>query len=174
MTENFDYIVVGAGSAGCVLANRLSEDREVRVLLVEAGGKDEHFYIHVPAGFMDIVSAEEIQWRYVSEPEPALDNRRMWQQRGRVLGGSSSINAMMYMRGNPLDYEHWVGARSEGLVLGRGAALLQEVGDLRRRRRRLARRRGPARSPPGDDAEPTLRSVHRGRGRGRLFRATRT
>jgi len=114
MAENFDYIVVGAGSAGCVLANRLSEDRDVRVLLVEAGGRDEHFYIHVPAAFMDIVNAEEIQWRYVSEPEPALNHRRMWQQRGRVLGGSSSINAMMYMRGNPLDYEQWAALGAKG------------------------------------------------------------
>ena len=114
MAENFDYIVVGAGSAGCVLANRLSEDRDVRVMLVEAGGKDENFYIRVPAGFMDIVNVEEIQWRYVSEAEPALDNRRMWQQRGRVLGGSSSINAMMYMRGNPLDYQRWVDLGAKG------------------------------------------------------------
>ena len=114
MAGNFDYIVVGAGSAGCVLANRLSEDRDVRVLLVEAGGRDEHFYIHVPAAFMDIVNAEEIQWRYESEPEPALNHRRMWQQRGRVLGGSSSINAMMYMRGNPLDYEQWAALGAKG------------------------------------------------------------
>ena len=114
MAEHFDYIVVGAGSAGCVLANRLSEDRDVRVLLVEAGGKDEHFHIHVPAGFVDIVNAEEIQWRYVSEPESELDNRRMWQQRGRVLGGSSSINAMMYMRGHPLDYQRWVELGAKG------------------------------------------------------------
>ena len=114
MAEHFDYIVVGAGSAGCVLARRLSEERGVRVLLVEAGGKDEHFYIHVPAGFMNVVNASGIQWRYVSEPEPALNHRRMWQQRGRVLGGSSSINAMMYMRGNPLDYEQWAELGAKG------------------------------------------------------------
>ena len=114
MAERFDYIVLGAGSAGCVLARRLSEDRDVRVLLVEAGGKDENFYIRVPAGFMNVVNADEIQWRYAGEPEPALNNRRMWQQRGRVLGGSSSINAMMYMRGNPLDYEQWAELGAKG------------------------------------------------------------
>jgi choline dehydrogenase len=107
MADQFDYIIVGAGSAGCVLANRLSEDSDVRVLLIEAGGLDKNIYIHVPAGMMDVMNAVDIQWLYRSEPEPQLNERQMWQQRGKVLGGSSSINAMMYMRGNPRDYDNW-------------------------------------------------------------------
>ena len=107
MSDVFDYIVVGAGSAGCVMANRLSEDADVRVLLLEAGGVDKNIYIHVPAGTMDVMNADDILWPYRSEPEPQLGGRRMWQQRGKVLGGSSSINAMMYMRGNPRDYDNW-------------------------------------------------------------------
>ena len=108
MSETFDYIIVGAGSAGCVLANRLSEDPDTRVALIEAGGADRNIYIQVPGGTMDVMNQPDIQWPYQSEPEPHLNNRRIWQQRGKVLGGSSSINAMMYMRGNPLDYENWV------------------------------------------------------------------
>ncbi|MBT6202374.1 MAG: choline dehydrogenase, partial [Rhodospirillaceae bacterium] len=107
MSERFDFIIVGAGSAGCVMANRLSEDPKTRVLLLEAGGEDRNLYIKIPAGFIDVVNQSDIQWPYVSEPEPQLNNRRMWQQRGKVLGGSSSINAMMYMRGKALDYDNW-------------------------------------------------------------------
>jgi len=106
-TKIFDYIIVGAGSAGCVLANRLSEDKDVHVLLLEAGGVDKNIYIHVPAGMMEVMNSKEIQWLYSSEVEPQLGGRKMWQQRGKVLGGSSSINAMMYMRGNPKDYDNW-------------------------------------------------------------------
>lgn len=114
MADHFDYVIVGAGSAGCVLARRLSEDPEIRVLLLEAGGKDRGLYIHMPAGFANVVNLPEIQWPYESEPEPRLDSRRMWQQRGRVLGGSSSINAMAYIRGHALDYENWAAMGAKG------------------------------------------------------------
>ena len=114
MAETFDIVIVGAGSAGCVLANRLSEDGESRVLLLEAGGPDRHVYMPIPAGFMNIVNAGEVQWTYVGEPEPQLGGRRMWQQRGKVLGGSSSINAMMHVRGNALDYDGWAGMGADG------------------------------------------------------------
>ena len=114
MTERFDYIVVGAGSAGCVMANRLSEDREARVLLLEAGPADRNLFIHIPAGFYDVLNNPALHWRYESEPEPQLNGRRMWQQRGKVLGGSSSINAMAYIRGHALDYDHWVKMGAKG------------------------------------------------------------
>ncbi len=114
MAETFDIVIVGAGSAGCALANRLSEDGASRVLLLEAGGRDHYFYMPIPAGFTNIVNAGEVQWTYFSEPEPQLGNRRMWQQRGKVLGGSSSINAMMCIRGNALDYDNWVDMGADG------------------------------------------------------------
>ena len=114
MAEQFDYIVVGAGSAGCVMANRLSEDRHARVLLLEAGPVDKNLFIHIPAGFYDVLSNPALHWRYESEPEPQLNGRRIRQQRGKVLGGSSSINAMAYVRGHPLDYENWVSMGAKG------------------------------------------------------------
>ena len=114
MAEQFDYIVVGAGSAGCVMANRLSEDKHARVLLLEAGPVDKNLFIHIPAGFFDVLYNSALHWRYESEPEPQLNGRRMWQQRGKVLGGSSSINAMAYVRGHALDYDNWASMGATG------------------------------------------------------------
>ena len=113
MSTEYDYIIVGAGSAGCVLANRLTENVAVKVLLVEAGGSDRSIYVDMPSGFWAIRSNPKFDWRYETEPEPGLKGRRMVTPRGKALGGSSTINGQMYMRGNPLDYEHWVemGAR---------------------------------------------------------------
>jgi choline dehydrogenase-like flavoprotein len=109
---NYDYIIVGAGSAGCVLANRLSENSRHRVLLLEAGPRDWHPFIHMPAGLAKLAVNKAVNWGYRTEPEPNLENRRLWWPRGRVLGGSSSINAMCYTRGIPGDYDDW--ARAAG------------------------------------------------------------
>jgi choline dehydrogenase-like flavoprotein len=103
----FDYVIIGAGSAGCVLANRLSAQAETRVLLLEAGGRDSSPYIHMPAGIARLVGNKQVDWNYYTEPEPELCDRRLYWPRGRVLGGSSSINAMCYTRGHRLDYDEW-------------------------------------------------------------------
>ena len=103
----YDYVIVGAGSAGCVLANRLSANPARRVLLLEAGGCDWHPFIRMPAGIAKMVNRKGINWDYYTEPEPHLDNRRLWWPRGKVLAGSSSINAMCYIRGDARDYDEW-------------------------------------------------------------------
>jgi choline dehydrogenase len=103
----FDYIVIGAGSAGCVLADRLTESGRYRVLLLEAGGHDRHIWIHIPLGFGKLFDNAKVNWLYKSEPEPELNNRRIIQPRGKVLGGSSSINGLLYIRGQHEDYDHW-------------------------------------------------------------------
>ena len=109
----YDYIIIGAGSAGCVLANRLSENPDTKVLLLEAGPRDWHPFIHMPAGLAKLVNRKGVNWDYDTAPEPHLDNRTLWWPRGKVLGGSSSINAMCYIRGVPRDYDEW-GQQAEG------------------------------------------------------------
>ncbi|MGJ4909514.1 GMC family oxidoreductase [Bradyrhizobium sp. HKCCYLS2033] len=103
----FDYIVVGAGSAGCVLANRLSSDGKHTVLLLEAGPKDTNIWIHVPLGYGKLFKEKTVNWMYQTEPEPGLDGRSVFQPRGKVLGGSSSINGLLYVRGQHEDYDRW-------------------------------------------------------------------
>lgn len=110
----FDYIIIGAGSAGCVLANRLSADPDVRVLLIEAGPRDSHPFIHMPAGLAKLVTNKRVNWDYHTAPEAALENRALWWPRGKVLGGSSSINAMCYTRGVPGDYDEWAALGAQG------------------------------------------------------------
>jgi 4-pyridoxate dehydrogenase len=107
MTNTYDYIIVGAGSAGCVLASRLTEDAGARVLLLEAGGRDWHPYIHVPLGMGRLHERRMFDWGFVTEPEPGLGGRSLEASRGKVLGGSSAINVMAYTRGNPGDYDRW-------------------------------------------------------------------
>jgi choline dehydrogenase len=103
----FDYIIVGAGTAGCVLANRLTEDPEVHVLLLEAGGNDDYHWIHVPVGYLYCIGNPRTDWLYKTQPEAGLNGRALSYPRGRVLGGSSSINGMIYMRGQREDYDEW-------------------------------------------------------------------
>ena len=112
--DTFDFIVTGAGSAGCVLANRLSESGKYRVLLLEAGGKDSSFWIHVPMGYAKTFVDPRVNWMFESEPEERLNNRTMYQPRGKVLGGTSSINGMIYMRGHAADYDQWRQLGNEG------------------------------------------------------------
>jgi choline dehydrogenase len=103
----WDYVIVGAGTAGCVLANRLSADPEVTVLLLEAGGKDDWIWIHIPVGYLYCIGNPRTDWCYRTDPEPGLNGRSILYARGKVLGGCSSINAMVYMRGQARDYEEW-------------------------------------------------------------------
>ena len=105
--EGFDYIIVGAGTAGCLLANRLSANKHKRVLLIEAGGKDDYHWVHIPVGYLYCIGNPRTDWCFQTEPEPGLNGRALRYPRGKVLGGSSSINGMIYMRGQSRDYEHW-------------------------------------------------------------------
>jgi choline dehydrogenase len=110
----YDYIITGGGSAGCVLANRLSADPAITVALLEAGPPDKNFLIHMPAGYAALLRTGKVDWGYHTEPEPGLNGRCMFWPRGRVLGGSSSVNAMIYTRGVPADYDRWAQAGNHG------------------------------------------------------------
>lgn len=112
--QTFDYIIIGAGTAGCVLANRLSADPDSSVLLLEAGGKDNYFWIDIPVGYLYTINNPRTDWCYQIEPDPGLNGRSIGYARGKVLGGCSSINAMIYMRGQQSDYDHWAQLGNRG------------------------------------------------------------
>ena len=123
--STYDYVIVGAGSAGSVLANRLSEDEDATVALIEAGGPDTAPEIHIPLA-LGTLTKSPMDWDLDSEPEPQFANRRIYLPRGRVLGGSSSINVMIYMRGNQLDYDGWAAAGAIGWGWADVSAVLLE------------------------------------------------
>jgi choline dehydrogenase len=112
--ETFDYVIVGAGAGGCVLAARLTEDPSIKVLLLEAGGPDSSLYMHMPLGWRQIWRGPMHNWNFYSEPEPFADNRKFLAPRGKTLGGSTSINGMLYVRGHPRDYDEWRQLGAEG------------------------------------------------------------
>src|ERR1700736_6601075 len=112
--QDYDFIIVGAGSAGCVLAARLTENGRYKVLLLEAGPSDRRFWIQTPIGYGKTFYDPDINWMYKTDPEPRLDGREIYQPRGKVLGGSSSINAMVYSRGQASDFDAWQALGNRG------------------------------------------------------------
>jgi len=128
----FDYVIVGAGSAGCLLANRLSQDPETRVLLLEAGGRDDYFWIDIPVGYLYTIGNPRTDWCYKTEPDEHLAGRSIHYARGRVLGGCSSINAMIYMRGQKEDWDHWARLGNRGWSWDEVLPLFKSLEDYER------------------------------------------
>ena len=165
MAAHYDFVIVGGGSAGSALANRLSADPGTSVLVLEAGRSDYPWdvFIHMPAALAFPIGSRFYDWKYESEPEPHMGGRRVYHARGKVLGGSSSINGMIFQRGNPMDYERWASDAGHGDLGPRALpALLQAHGELPRggARRPVPRPRRPARARarPGEGARSSTPS----------------
>ena len=128
MEGTFDYIIVGAGAGGCVVANRLSEDPQTSVLLLEAGGRDNWIWFHIPVGYLFAIGNPKADWMFTTQPEQGLNGRILGYPRGKVLGGSTAINAMISMRGQKEDYDHWRQLGLSGWSWGRCFSSVQKDG----------------------------------------------
>src|SRR3954454_7472339 len=157
--DRFDFIIVGAGSAGCVLANRLTASGRHKVLLLEAGGEDRNIWMHAPLGYGKNFSNPQINWLYETEPEPECHGRRIIAPRGKVMGGSSSINGLMYVRGQAADYDRWRQLGNAGWSYADVLQYFRKAEHPAARRGRVARRRRAAvRVRPRQSAD--LRRLH--------------
>ena len=150
MSWPYDYIIIGAGSAGCAIANRLAEDLALRILIIEAGPPDSSFMLKMPAGFASLGDKTPYNWRYETTPQKHCNDRRMYWPRGKTLGGSSSINAMLYVRGHASDYDHWRQLGNEGWSYDDVLPYFKKAENNERWSRRLPWHRRPAqRRRPG-------------------------
>ena len=172
---DFDYIIIGAGTAGCLLANRLSADPTKRVLLLEAGRRDDYHWIHIPVGYLYCIGNPRTDWLYNTEADAGLNGRSLRYPRGKTLGGCSSINGMIYMRGQARDYDSWAQLTGDAAwPWDNCLPLLQEARGLLQGRRRAARR---GRRMAGGAAAPALghpRRLRPGRAGGGHSRTART
>ncbi len=166
--STYDYIVIGAGSAGCVLANRLSADPRRSVLLLEAGGKDRHPLVRLPMLMGKLMHSGIYNWRYDTEPEPELDNRRIFWPRGKALGGSSTINGMIYVRGNAADYDRWAQMGNPGWSYAEVLPYFRKSESHAERHDDFHGGDGPLSVCRAPGPEPAVRPLRRGRGPGRL------
>ena len=162
MADEHDFVVIGGGTAGCVLANRLSADPKTSVALLEAGGEARHPFIHIPLMAGLVYFMRSINWSYETEPEPHLDGRRIPWPRGKVLGGTSAINGMMYMRGSRLDYDGWRQLGLDGWDYESVLPYFKRAEGHGFAPRRLPWHRRPAPSQSRPVEEPALRRLPRG------------
>ena len=163
----FDYIIVGAGSAGCVLANRLCADGKHTVLLLEAGPKDTNIWIHVPLGYGKLFKEKTVNWMYQTEPEPGLNGRQVFQPRGKVLGGSSSINGLLYVRGQHEDYDRWRQLGNAGWGYDDVLPYFKKAENQGRGADQISRRRRPVAGVRLAACRSAVGSLRRSRGRNR-------
>ena len=160
--ETYDYVIVGAGSAGCVLANRLSADGRSRVAVLEAGGSDRHPYIWAPAGFLKTFQNPRFNWCYSTEPSEGVDGRSIYFPRGRVLGGSSSINGHLYVRGQARDYDSWAQMGNRGWSYQDVLPYFRRSEDRSTGGDEYHGAGGPQHVSDIHERAPALRGVHRG------------
>ncbi len=169
MQKSYDYVVIGAGSAGCAVAGRLSEDSECQVAVIEAGPPSTGRLFEIPALFSRQLKSF-YDWDFETDPEPQLDGRRKYLPRGRVVGGTSAMNTMLYVRGNRADYDGWAQLGATGWSYRRCASVLHRLRGQRARRRRVSRRRRPTGSQRFTIGSSTAQRVASRRRAGRTSR----